>query len=237
DRDDALLASLAAHLDLLGDQIEVAAAEALQLRQAHAGRVEQLEDGEIADVEHRAVGRAELGQLEQQIDLGAVEIPGQVFLELRSADGAGGVRLDALVAVQISIEAADRGECAGHRALREAAPGEVPEEGAHHDPVDAAPAPRLAAVVPVEELDELAEIAAVRGHRVRRDVALLAEMIQIRGDVVRAVAHDAAPAGAYESRHCVMSASARSASCSRLARLSRTGVGRSSTRPKLAFIG
>ena len=50
DGNDALLPPLPAHLHLLRHEVEVGAVDPAQLRQAHPGRVEQLEDREVADV-------------------------------------------------------------------------------------------------------------------------------------------------------------------------------------------
>ena len=105
--------------------VQLAATQALQLGQAHAGRVEQLEDREIAHVDELAFPRAHLGHLKQQVDLRAVEIAGQILLELRRADGARRIRVDDLVAMQIAIEAPHRRQRARHRALAEPALGEM----------------------------------------------------------------------------------------------------------------
>ena len=119
DRNDALLPSLAAHLHLLRHEVEVAAIEPLQLGEAHAGRVEQLEDREVAHVDELAFLRARLGHLEQQVDLRAIEIAGQILVELRRADGARGIRLDDLVAMQIADRScAPRRACAPSSACR-----------------------------------------------------------------------------------------------------------------------
>src|SRR3569832_1708886 len=101
----------------------------------------------------------------------------------------------------------------------------MPEKGAHRDAIDALQAPRAAAVVLAEELDEVGEISRVGPNRVRRDVALFGKMIEVVGNFC---AHRAAPASRCESRHTVMSTSARSAIFSRLSRLSFTRSGRSS---------
>src|SRR5205085_2725784 len=117
------------------------------------------------------------------VDLGAIEVAGEILLEARRADGAGRVGVDDLLAVQPAVEAADRGEGARHRTLAEPPSREVGEEAAHREPVDPLPAPPTRSIMPPEKADELAEVAAVRADGVRRDVALLGEMGEVVVDV------------------------------------------------------
>src|SRR5262249_53547955 len=92
------------------------------------------------------------------------------------------IAVDDLVAMQVSIEASNRGEIARHRALAETALREVPEKTAHRDAVDLVPFPRCAAEVAAEIRDELREVARVREHSVGRDVALFREVVEIVRD-------------------------------------------------------
>ena len=64
-RSDALLSPLPPHLDLLRHEVDVAAAQTLELREAHPRRVEELEDGQVADVGEAAFPSAHLGHLKQ----------------------------------------------------------------------------------------------------------------------------------------------------------------------------
>src|ERR1043166_7023632 len=244
DRDDALLAPLPSHLGLLRHDVEIGAVESLELGQSHAGRVEELEDREVSDVDELPFPRAHLGHLKQQIDLRPVEVARQIFVELRRADGTRGIRIDDFVSMQVFIEAANGRQRARHGAFA---------ESAHGDAIDALPGPFGAAVVAAEETDEFAKIALVGADSIRRDVPLFGEMIEIVGDAVvrivrptwyrwrrrahHQVAQDNRSSAIVSSRQRVMSANARAAIASRLRRLSFTRMGRSSTRPKLAFIG
>src|ERR1043166_377843 len=253
DRDDALLAPLPSHLGLLRHDVEIGAVESLELGQSHAGRVEELEDREVSDVDELPFPRAHLGHLKQQIDLRPVEVARQIFVELRRADGARGIRVDDFVSMQVFVEAANGRQRARHGAFAESALGQVAEESAHGDAIDALPGPFGAAVVAAEETNEFAKIALVGADSVRRDVPLFGEMIEIVGDAVVRIVHptwyrwrrradhqvarDNRSSAIVSSRQRGMSAHARLAIASRLRRLSFTRMGRSSTRPKLAFIG
>src|SRR5262249_30383449 len=117
DRHDALLPALPPHLHLLRHHVEIAATQALELGETHAGGVEELEHREIPRLHEPTELRARLGHREQQVDLYAVEIAWEILVELRRADSARGIRVDDLVAMEIAIEAAHRGEGARHRSL------------------------------------------------------------------------------------------------------------------------
>src|SRR5436305_8347953 len=97
----------------------------------------------------------------------------QVLLHLRCADGARGVRVDDLVAMQEAEEAPRRGTRARGGTLAQPAPSEVAEEGAHREAIDALPAPRARTVVSDEERDEVLEVVSVGDDGVRREPALL----------------------------------------------------------------
>src|SRR3954463_4179893 len=71
---DPLLSSLPPHFHLLRKQVDVHSIDAAQLRESHAGRVEELEDGGVADVAELPSLRLEPGRLEQHFDLRAVEV-------------------------------------------------------------------------------------------------------------------------------------------------------------------
>src|SRR5206468_4459683 len=92
--------------------------------------------------------------------------------------------------------------------------------------------------VSAEKGDKLFEIPAIRNKCVRRDIALFLQVDQILFHRFwfghRATGDEAM---FISSIHCLMSVSARSARSSRFFFLSRTLSGRSSTRPKFAFIG
>src|SRR5436190_943556 len=105
-RHDALLPALPPHLHLLAHQVEIAHAEPLQLGEAHPGRVEELEDGEVAHRGEVAFHRARFGHLEEQIDLRTIEIAGEVLVQLRRADRPRGTGLDHLVGADPAVEAA-----------------------------------------------------------------------------------------------------------------------------------
>src|SRR6476620_7786849 len=121
-RDDALLAPLAAHLHLLAHEIEVTAAESLQLRESHPRAVEELEDREIAHVDEVSLEGARFRELEEQVDLHAVEIAGKMLRLPRRTDRTRRVRLHHLVAVHPAIEAPHAGQRARHGALPDPAP-------------------------------------------------------------------------------------------------------------------
>src|SRR5690349_22457292 len=104
-----------------------------------------------------------------------------MLLESRRRHGARRIRLDDLVAMQITIEAPHARQRARDRPARELAAREVREESTHRETIDSFPTPRTRAVVAAEELDEVVQIAAVRFHRVRRHVTLLRE---VREEVV-----------------------------------------------------
>ena len=152
-------------------QVDVGAIDSPQLRQPHSRRVEQLEDREVAHVGEAALLRVQLGALKQQLDLRAVEIAGQIPLELRAADAARGIRLDHLVAVHVRVEAPNRRERARDRSLARAS---LRVRCARNPRIARRSTPSQlhspAAVVAAEVRDELGEIAAVRLERVRRDV-------------------------------------------------------------------
>src|SRR6476660_7278490 len=114
DRDDTLFPALAADLHLLRHAIEVGATQTLELGKAHPRRVEELEDGEVAHVDEAPLPRPHFRGLKEEIDLGSVEIAGKMSLELRRADGAGGIGVDELVPVHVAVEAPYRGQGARH---------------------------------------------------------------------------------------------------------------------------
>src|ERR1700724_1902669 len=113
------------------------------------------------------------------------------------------------------------------------------QESADREPVKSLPRPPLGAEVAPEERDEFLEIAPIGDERVGGDIAFLLEVHQEFFDCLR-VAHvraDNAPWMLLASIHACMSPSARSESSSRFRFLSRICWGRSSRRPKFAFIG
>src|SRR5438067_1281611 len=59
-RNDPLLPSLSPHLDLLRQQVDIHAIDAAELREAHAGRIEQLEDRAVSDVGESSLLRLQL---------------------------------------------------------------------------------------------------------------------------------------------------------------------------------
>src|SRR5512140_213986 len=249
DRDYPLLAPLAAHLELLRHEIEHVAIDARKLGEAQSRGIEELENGEIAHIRESALPRARLGHLKQQIDLRAVQIRGEILVTLGRLHRARGICLDDLVSMQELVERSHRRERAPDGALAEPAAREVAHEAADRESVHAAPRPTLCTIVGAQELDKGIEIAAVRDQRVRRIVLLLLQvekkLVHVAGHVIaraRGNAHVATAFGSAPSSACSriqlsMSASARAAKSSRLRRLSRSGLGRSSSRPKLAFIG
>ena len=85
DRKYAFLLPLAADLHLLGNEVKIAEIDPGEFGEPHAGGVEQLEDGEVADVLEPTIPSPRLGGLEEQIDLRAVE-PDIEFVLLRRDD-------------------------------------------------------------------------------------------------------------------------------------------------------
>ena len=115
DRNDPLLAPLAAHLELLRDEIEHVAIHARELGEAQPRGVEELENREVAHVGELPFPRARLGHLEEQIDLRAIEIRGEILVALGRLHRSRGIRLDDLVAVQKLVERPHGGERATRR--------------------------------------------------------------------------------------------------------------------------
>src|SRR5438445_9604628 len=105
DWNDAFLPSLAAHFHLLRQEVDVHATDAAQLRQPHPRRVEQLQNRAVSHIRESPLLRLELGGLEKQFDLRAIEIAREIFLLLRSVDAPRRIRLDELIAVEILVEA------------------------------------------------------------------------------------------------------------------------------------
>jgi hypothetical protein len=155
ERHDALLAALAEDARLVADEVEAGHVEAVQLGEAHAGGVEQLDDGVVAGAAERVLGRSVLATSKSARPR-ARQPRRQRLLQLGRAHGAGRVRLDDLLAVQVAEEAAHGGELAGDAAAGEAAARQLGEVAAQREAVDAVPAPVVvAAVVAVEEAGEL----------------------------------------------------------------------------------
>src|SRR5215208_3543176 len=97
ERNDALLSSFAAHLYLLRQEIDVHAVDSAQLRQAHPGRVEQLQYRQVSHVGKLSFLCPDAGGLKENLDLRAIQITRKVLVRLRSLHTARGVRLDLFV--------------------------------------------------------------------------------------------------------------------------------------------
>src|ERR1700694_2169528 len=114
------------------------------------------------------------------------------------------------------------------------------QESADCQTIEPLPGPLANTVIAAEKSYQLFEIPPVRNERVRRNVAFLFEVRQEVFDSV-SFAHDARATGepntAFASIQLPISASALSANISRLRFLSRIFSGRSSSKPKFAFIG
>src|SRR4051812_31406789 len=153
--------------------------------------------------------------------------------------------------MQKLVKAPYRRQTARDRALVQLSAREMGQKTAYRQTIEPLPRPLPHAVVTAEERHEFFQIAAIRNDRVGRDIALFLEVGEkILHQVWRVVCHRNAVRGStrharanageaipFVSIHVCMSRSARSANISRFRFLSRMRCGRSSSRPKLAFIG
>ena len=88
-----------------------------------------------------------------------------------------GFCLEAVMRLQVTIEAAHRGESPGRRALGEAATLHLAEEAAEPQAIDPGPVP-VAAVVAIAEGGERLEVATVGLHRVGRVLAFVGQVAE-----------------------------------------------------------
>jgi hypothetical protein len=109
----------------------------VQFGEAHAGGVEQLDDGVVARAAQRVVGRAILGDVEKAFDFEAREPAGSVFSSFGARTARPG-SVDDILAVQVPEEAAHGRQLAGDAASRESAAGELRQPCAQREPVHAA---------------------------------------------------------------------------------------------------
>ena len=217
--------------------VEVAATQALQLGQAHAGRVEQLEDREVAHVDEacpptRGPRPSETGGRSARGRDSRADTCRAWARRRRARDSCRRSRCDA----DSDRSCGSPTACAPWSACRVRAWRGAPRKPRIARRSTPCQRPRRAAVVASEEVDELAEVALVGADGVRRDVALFREMVEIVGDSRRGVERERrrsrrhslrsrlAPR-ACSSRHSRHVAQARARRiCSRLTRLSFTRV-------------
>ena len=256
DGHDALLAPLAAHLDLLRHEVEIAEIHAAQLGEPQPAGVEQLEHGEVAHVAEVAGLGARGRMLQQRVGLPAVEVRRQRARQARRTHGARRVHVDALVAMHPAIEAAHRRQRTGDGPLGEPASRAVRHEAANLGASERVPVPAGDALRGREIAAEVAQVAPVGGNRVGRQVTLLGEVREILVDLDgewrlvgpfrRRAVHPRRTLQRTEqprARHAsaVIAARPRSANAARLRALSRSSscdaFSSSSSKPKLAFIG
>ena len=114
DWDDTLFPPFAANFGLLRDEIEVGAAQPLELGEPHSRGIKQLEDSEVAHVDEGTLPGAHLRHLEEHGDLRPIEVARKMPLQPRRADGARRVGFHQFIAVQKAIEAPHGGERPRH---------------------------------------------------------------------------------------------------------------------------
>src|SRR5437899_12464339 len=94
DRHDTLLLSFTTHLYLIGHDIDVGVAQARQLRQTHAARVEHFQHREVARFPEPASGSALVRLRKQHLHLVTVELGRYRSTELESSSVARRIHLE-----------------------------------------------------------------------------------------------------------------------------------------------
>src|SRR3954447_3196211 len=180
DRNDPLLAPLAAHLGLIRQQVQVVKIHPAELAQPDAGGVEELQDRKIPGRLVLVARRARLGPGEQPLGLLPVEVGRESLVDARHPRRACHRIGDVVVHLEIAVEASYRRETPRSRALGEASPLQLAQKAAEPETVHRGPAP-APPVVSVAELDERFQIAAVGFHRMWAGPLLFLEMEEIVG--------------------------------------------------------
>src|SRR5690606_12193220 len=127
DRHDPLASALAARLDHLGREIDVADVERGELAHAQPGRVERLEDRAVTD----RLERIALWRVEQALDLVGRQEVRELLLDLRRLDVLHRIGLQVALANEELVEAPDRRELANDRRLLIVLRAKLGEELAH----------------------------------------------------------------------------------------------------------
>ena len=228
ERQDALLAALAADAKHPVRQVDVLEVQADELAQAQARRVEQLQDGAVAPAERRRVVR----RCEQLPHLDDVEMGGHPAVDAGRRDRRPGVPIELPVPAQIAAERPYGGQPPGGGDPRVAAPVQLAQKRPDAAVVEVG-RPHAARAHPLtEKRQQLREVAPVRRHGVGRGVAVVPQILEERPEMLF---HHASAAAA--ARQPARSQSARSASFRRRSRRLRGGRSGGGIRPNVMFVG
>ena len=220
----ALLAALAAHAGDAAREVQVAAVEPHGLGGARAGGVHQLEDGAVA-----STGRgADVGRLEQGLDLAELEAAGQEPRRAALAQARGRVLLDQALALQEAEQRAHARELALHARGGQLAVLEGDQVAPQGAPVDLA---RIRDAGVLEEAGQLRQVAAVGAQGVLRCAARGGQVAQEAVDVF-VQAHGRSMRRACPADHAGLRDGGGGPSRARPSRASRPA--RSSARPRAA---